>query len=166
MTRENRGRLQNNSSTKLKRVPSFLGFSSSSESASFSKQRTPSKNTSPEIMLRKALWARGLRYRLHSPLIGRPDITLGKSKIVVFCDGDFWHGRSWRARKVKLARGSNADYWIAKISANRLRDRRTSARLKRQGWHVVRVWESDIREDPDKVAAAIVRLVRSRLRSQ
>jgi DNA mismatch endonuclease, patch repair protein len=150
----------------LRSTPSFVGFGPSSPTASLSKRLTPSKNTSPEIMLRKALWAQGLRYRVHSPLLGRPDIVLGRSKVVVFCDGDFWHGRNWRARRAKLARGSNADYWIAKISANRRRDRNTNARLQRQGWHVVRVWESEIYQDPEKVAIAIRRLVKLRLRSR
>ena len=107
------------------------------------------QDTTPEILLRKALRAAGVRYRLHPPaLTGRPDLVIARHRVVVFCDGDFWHGRKWSKRKGKLAEGWNASYWVAKIERNRQRDRQVTRVLRALGWTVVRVWESDVRRDP------------------
>lgn len=83
-------------------------------------------------------------------------------KVVVFCDGDFWHGRNWDSLKVKLAHRANAPYWIAKIQSNIQRDRLTTERLQADGWLVLRVWETDVRSDPNRVAAQIAHAVTSR----
>jgi DNA mismatch endonuclease (patch repair protein) len=72
-------------------------------------------------------------------------------RTVVFCDGDFWHGKNWRRLKQQLARRFNADYWIAKIERNRHRDRSQVIALRRQGWRVLRYWESDIRRSPQAI---------------
>jgi len=88
-------------------------------------------------------------------LVGKPDIVFPSSKVLVFCDGDFWHGRNWATLKKKLATGANATYWRAKIAANMKRDRSTSALLGRSGWKVIRIWESDIRRDPFAAAAHV-----------
>jgi DNA mismatch endonuclease (patch repair protein) len=72
--------------------------------------------------------------------------------VVVFCDGDFWHGRNWRRLKQQLERRFNAEYWVAKIDRNRKRDRSQVAILRRLGWHVLRYWEGDIRRSPQAVA--------------
>lgn len=107
--------------------------------------------------MRKALWAVGVRYRLHPPaLIGRPDLVIARHRVVVFCDGDFWHGRQWSKRKGKLAEGWNAPYWVAKIERNRQRDRQVARVLRALGWTVVRVWESDVRRDPVVAASKIL----------
>jgi DNA mismatch endonuclease, patch repair protein len=114
------------------------------------------KNSGPEVLLRKALSARGLRFRLHAEdLPGCPDLVIRSKRLAVFCDGDFWHGREWGNRKNKLAAGWNADYWISKIDRNRRRDRVVSRTLRRLGWRVIRVWETDLRRNPGKVAARI-----------
>jgi DNA mismatch endonuclease (patch repair protein) len=89
-------------------------------------------------------------------LPGRPDLVLPSAKLAVFCDGDFWHGRDWRARRRRLAQGANASYWIPKILANRARDRRVSRQLLALGWAVVRVWESDVVKDAHKVAQQLL----------
>jgi DNA mismatch endonuclease (patch repair protein) len=68
--------------------------------------------------------------------------------VVVFCDGDFWHGRDWLRRRRKLVAGANAAYWVAKIAANIARDRRNTRLLRHQGWTVVRLWETDILARP------------------
>jgi DNA mismatch endonuclease (patch repair protein) len=78
----------------------------------------------------------------------------------VFVDGDFWHGKTWRMRKAKLAQGHNADYWISKIERNMERDRERTRELSAAGWLVLRVWESEIHADLDRV----VRRVESALR--
>jgi DNA mismatch endonuclease (patch repair protein) len=142
------------------KVPRFTG-SASSERASRVKQRTPGRDTIPEVLLRRALWACGLRYRkdLRS-LSGRPDIVFTRARVVVFCDGDFWHGKDWPTRKRKLLRGSNGTYWIAKIESNIRRDRRTTLTLRAEGWVVLRFWESAIKSDVALIAALVVRTVR------
>lgn len=113
-------------------------------------------------MLRRALWGRGQRYRLHRrDLPGRPDIVFGRQRVAVFCDGDFWHGKDWESRRGKLGRGANSGYWIAKISTNMARDRAITERLVSAGWVVLRFWESEIRGDvlavADQVCAALER---------
>lgn len=108
--------------------------------------------------LRRALHARGLRYRVNAPVLPdkrrRVDIAFPSARVAVFVDGCFWHGcpkhATWPA--------SNADFWRQKIETNRRRDMDTDAQLKKAGWHVVRVWEH---EDPDPAAAQIETLVRA-----
>ena len=137
-------------------APRFEGFTPSSERASKTAKAIGRKETKAEVALRKALWALGLRYRKNvASLPGRPDIVLGKYRVVVFVDGDFWHGRDWEARLAKLQRGSNAPYWVAKIAANMERDRRKTAELEAAGWTVVRVWERDIQLHLRKTADRI-----------
>jgi DNA mismatch endonuclease (patch repair protein) len=101
-------------------------------------------------MLRRALWAAGCRYRKNVPgLPGRPDVAFLGPKVAVFCDGDFWHGRDWEARRQKLSRGTNPGYWISKIQRNIERDRENDRRLQEMGWTVLRFWESQVGSDPD-----------------
>ena len=112
-----------------------------------------SKDTEPETLLRTELRSRGLRYRTHaSGLPGRPDLVFPAARVVVFCDGDFWHGRNWRRLKQQLEHRFNAEYWVAKIDRNRKRDRSQVAMLRQLGWHVLRYWEGDIRRSPQAVA--------------
>ena len=75
---------------------------------------------------------------------------------MVFCDGDFWHGRDWHERCKRLKVGANAGYWVKKIEYNRVRDRKNNHILKNQGWKVIRFWESAILKNPEKVAQNIV----------
>jgi DNA mismatch endonuclease (patch repair protein) len=136
-----------------RRAPSFKGLSPASVGSSRSMQGNRAKDTEPELLLRKELRSRGFRYRTHaSELPGRPDLVFPAVRAVVFCDGDFWHGRNWRRLKQQLRRRFNADYWIAKIERNRTRDRTQVAALRRLGWQVLRYWEGDIRRSPQAVA--------------
>jgi DNA mismatch endonuclease (patch repair protein) len=97
-----------------------------------------------------------MRYRKNvRELPGVPDIVLSKAKLVVFVDGDFWHGRNWEAREAKLRRGANAGYWLAKIASNMARDRLRTAELEMAGWTVVRVWETDVLRDAAAIAEGI-----------
>jgi DNA mismatch endonuclease (patch repair protein) len=103
----------------------------------------------------------GLRYRLHlKGLPGRPDLVFPGAKVAIFVDGDFWHGRNWPERKARLASGHNAAYWQAKIEYNMVRDAENTDLLRAGGWRVLRIWEGDIRSDPDAAARAVAALVR------
>jgi len=103
----------------------------------------------------------GFRFRIDvASLIGRPDIVFPRQRVVVFCDGDFWHGRDLAARVAKLRIGHNASYWVAKIKANVERDRKRTAELTANGWRVLRFWESDIARSPHGVAQKIAARLR------
>lgn len=110
-----------------------------------------SRETRPEIALRRELWRRGLRYRKNdSRLPGKPDIVLSRARLVIFCDGDFWHGHNWAIRgygslAAELKRYSKT--WADKILRNIQRDKAVNQRLENLGWQVLRIWESDIKRD-------------------
>jgi DNA mismatch endonuclease, patch repair protein len=147
-------------------VPRYSSFTPSSATASRIKQRNRARDTKAEVLLRKELWRRGLRYRLHArELPGKPDLVFRRARVAVFCDGDFWHGRRWAERRAKLARGANARYWLAKIAANVARDKRTTSALRAAGWVVVRVWESDVLRDVQRAAARVEAAVARRDRT-
>jgi len=142
-------------------APSFNGLKPASLASSYAKQRNPASGTAHEVMLRRALWHLGLRYRKNvSSLPGKPDIVFVRKKLAIFCDGDFWHGREWRKLRLKLMKGTNSSYWLKKIQSNIQRDRHNQALLQHDGWKVIRLWESDIKRDPDKKAALIMRAIR------
>jgi DNA mismatch endonuclease (patch repair protein) len=115
------------------------------------------------MILRRRLHASGLRFRTSVNLPGKPDVVFPKQRIAIFVDGDFWHGKNLSVRLAKLARGHNAMYWTAKIAANCARDRRLRAILKRRGWTVVRVWESDLHQRVESTTYRIVALVRKQV---
>lgn len=95
-------------------------------------------------------------------LPGKPDFVFAHAHVVVFCDGDFWHGRDLETRLKKLAVGHNPQYWTAKIQRNVERDREQEAELIRRGWVVLRCWERDIRRDVKSIAIEIATEVRTR----
>lgn len=106
------------------------------------------KDTAIEVILRKALWERGYRYRKnYKGLPGHPDIVLTKYKIVIFCDGEFFHGKDWEKLKVRLKKSNNSEYWIAKIVRNMERDEEVNIQLRTLGWSVLRFWGKDIKKD-------------------
>ena len=103
-----------------------------------------SKDTGPEMLVRRYLWSKGLRYRVHAANIpGRPDIAVRRHKLAIFVHGCFWHGHQGcpRGRLPK----SRLDYWGPKIDANKKRDAAIEEQLKREGWHQLVVWECQIR---------------------
>jgi DNA mismatch endonuclease (patch repair protein) len=137
-------------------APSFAGRQPASAIASRIKQRNRKVGTKAEIALRRALWARGLRYRVHQKdLPGCPDLVFRGRRVAVFVDGDFWHGRDWEKRKKRLQSGHNAPYWLAKITYNRDRDIRNNSLLTELGWRVLRLWGTDVLKDPDGAARLI-----------
>ena len=142
------------------KVPRFDGLSPASELTSRIKARVKRHDTGPEMKLRRELWRRGFRYRLNARhLVGKPDLVFSRDRVVVFCDGDFWHGRGWKKRNQRLTLGANAAYWIAKIESNIARDRRVTAQLRAEGWLVIRLWEGRILADPARAVALIVKAI-------
>ena len=115
-----------------------------------------SKNTRIEIVLRRALWAKGYRYRKNYVKIpGKPDIVLTKYIIAIFCDGEFFHGKDWEVLKPRLERGKNSDFWINKISRNKERDEEVNKQLLFMGWTVIRFWGDDIKKNTDECIRVI-----------
>lgn len=120
-------------------------------------QNIRSKDTSIEIILRRALWKRGLRYRKnYAKLPGKPDIVFTKHRLAVFCDSEFFHGKDWEQLKELLRNGNNPEFWINKISKNIERDRKVEAELKILGWKVIRFWGKDIKKNTDECVNIII----------
>ena len=115
-----------------------------------------SKNTKIEVILRKALWNAGFRYRKnYEKLPGKPDIALTKYKIAIFCDGEFFHGKDWEVLKPKLEKGNNPDFWIKKITRNQQRDEEVNKQLLFMGWTVIRFWGNEIKKNPEQCVKVV-----------
>lgn len=122
-------------------------------------QRQASRDTAPELAVRRLLHRRGLRYRVHLrpvPSLRRTaDIVFTRARVAVFVDGCFWHGcpHCYGQRQHK----TNAWYWPEKIQRNRTRDEDTDAKLVAAGWDVVRVWEHEVPDAAaDRIAAHVI----------
>lgn len=119
-------------------------------------QNIKSKDTKIEILLRKALWKKGYRYRKnYKKLPGKPDIAITKYKVAIFCDGEFFHGKDWEILKPRLEKGNNSTYWINKIDKNRKRDHEVDQALLFLGWTVIRFWGGDIQKNVDECIKVI-----------
>jgi len=157
-------RAHRSASPREPRAPSYKGRAPSSEAASAAARGASKKaDTASEMRLRRVLWRAGCRYRTNlGELPGRPDVVFTRARLAVFCDGDFWHGKAWEERRTKLAQGTNADYWLAKIERNMERDARSNERLERDGWTVLRFWESQIQNDVEAVVAEVLEILDAR----
>lgn len=143
---------------KVPRFSSAGGFIPSSEKATKTLSKVKRANTRPEILLRKGLWNAGVRYRLSmKEVLGKPDVVLAKQKVVIFVDGDFWHGFNWDVRKPKLR--TNRDYWIPKIERNMQRDIEVTASLTAQGWRVLRLWEHELVSNSNECIAKALKFI-------
>jgi DNA mismatch endonuclease (patch repair protein) len=120
--------------------------------------RIRSKHTRPEEILRRLLWSRGFRYRLHVRVDGcRPDLVFRKSSVLVFIDGCFWHGCP-----VHYVRPRSRDgFWSEKLLANVERDVRQTRELEKRGWRVCRLWEHEVFEAPEGALGAVEGAIRS-----
>ena len=119
------------------------------------------KDTKVEVVLRKELWHRGLRYRKNCPSVyGKPDIVFLRKMIAVFVDGDFWHG--YEFEKIKERVKSNNRYWIEKIEHNRERDMDVTLLLIEQGWTFLRFWDFEIKNNLAECADRIENTVRAK----
>ncbi len=122
---------------------------------SYIMSRIRSRDTQPELMLRRALWIRNIRYRLHGRgLPGKPDIVIKKYKLAVFVDGEFWHGYQWATVRERL--DANRDFWIAKIERNMARDRENNKALNAMGYTVIRFWAGDVKKHLQKCVNLIL----------
>ncbi len=114
---------------------------------SYNMKRISSKDTKPEVQLRKALWRRGLRYRKNYRFLpGSPDIALTHQKIAIFVDGDFWHAKDHQEHPGEQIR-TRPEYWVPKLTRNVEHDKEVNDALTEAGWLVLRFWESDIKKD-------------------
>ena len=110
-------------------------------------RRVKSRNTTPELAVRRLLTSLGARYRLHrADLPGKPDIVLGPRRLAIFVHGCFWHGHDC-ARGARIPK-ANRDYWLAKVARNRARDTASRAALGAAGWRVETVWECELKDAP------------------
>ena len=113
------------------------------------------KNTKPEMAFRKALYAQGYRYRIdYRKLTGKPDIVLKKYRIVIFIDGEYWHGYNWEERKPKIK--TNREFWIAKIERNMQRDAEVNRTLEDLGYKIFRFWENEIKKELERCLSEVV----------
>lgn len=122
-----------------------------------------SKNTKPEITIRKMIWSKGFRYRIHNrSVFGTPDISNRSRNIAVFVDGCFWHGcpRCYKEPK------TNVDFWRSKIIRNRARRDTVKKQLRKEGWRVLEFWEHHINKDPQKVVLRITNKINKITKNQ
>ncbi len=113
---------------------------------SYNMSRIRSKDTKPELLVRKALFANGFRYRLHKrELPGRPDVVLKKYKTVIFVHGCFWHGHE--GCKYFVVPGTRTEWWLKKINRNKQLDEINSTKLQALGWHVIEIYECRLKKE-------------------
>ena len=130
------------------------------EQISYNMQQVKNKDSKIEVLLRKELWSRGLRYRKNvNRICGKPDIVFIGKKIAVFCDSEFWHGYNWEERKKDFK--SHQEFWIPKIERNMERDAEVTAKLESEGWTVLRFWGNEIKKNTAQCADIIEKAVHS-----
>ncbi len=131
------------------------------EQISNNMKRVKNKDSKIELLLRKELWRRGLRYRKNvKEIIGKPDIVFKSKKVAIFCDSEFWHGYNWEVCKNNIK--SNREFWIPKIERNIQRDMEVTKTLEKDGWTVIRFWGNDIKKKTAECADIIERIVRNK----
>lgn len=117
-------------------------------------QAIKSVGSKAEVILAKALFAKGYRYRKNNnSVLGKPDLTFKKIKLAIFVDGEFWHGKDWEIRKNNLK--TNQEYWIPKIERNMQRDNEVNLKLSEQGWRILRFWSKEVEKDFDTCISQI-----------
>lgn len=133
----------------------------SKEQRSKNMRAVKNKDTDIEIRLRKALWNQGVRYRVNSTnIIGKPDISIKKYKIAIFCDSEFWHGKDWETKKFEIK--SRRDFWWEKIEKNIERDKTVNKTLRDDGWTVLRFWGKEIKHDLNTCTDTIIKEIQQK----
>lgn len=130
---------------------------------SFNMSRVRGRDTKPELALRRAIHALGLRFRVHAKLPGRPDIVFARVRLAVFVDGAFWHGRDLAELPSQLH--VRRKFWLDKIRANIERDRRKDAELRGLGFRVMRFWDDEVLKAPDVCARKVYMIHREQART-
>ena len=149
-------------------APAALRTARDPEVTSRIMRRIKSRDTKPELALRRAVHAKGGRFRLQARDVpGRPDLVVRSRKVAVFVDGDLWHGNpeEWRRRGHEQLAGmfpTRTDWWVNKIERNITRDQLVNRQLADQGWRVLRIWASDVLSDPEQAATRVLALLRQR----
>lgn len=130
------------------------------EQISYNMRRVRNKDSVIELLLRKELWKRNLRYRIHvKKIYGNPDIVFANKKIAIFVDSEFWHGNDWENKKKDFK--TNREFWIPKIEKNIKRDVEVTKKLQHDGWLVLRFWGKEIKNNVMVCADKIENLVRA-----
>jgi DNA mismatch endonuclease, patch repair protein len=125
------------------------------QTRSYNMSRIRSKDTKPELLVRKTLHAQGFRYTLHDKkLPGKPDIVLPKYKTVIFIHGCFWHGHD-NCKYFKVPK-TRTEWWINKIGRNKLNDEKAIKTLKKEGWKIITIWECALK--PAKFEKTLIKL--------
>lgn len=131
------------------------------EQIHFNMQQVKCKDSQIELLLRKALWDKGYRYRKNvKSVYGHPDIAFIGKKIAIFCDSEFWHGYDWENRKKDFK--VRQDFWISKIERNIKRDKEVTQKLESDGWIVIRFWGADIKKNISQCVERIEKAVKDR----
>lgn len=131
------------------------------EQIRYNMQQVKCKDSEIELLLRKALWEKGLRYRKNvKSVFGHPDIVFIGKKVAVFCDSEFWHGYDWERRKEDFK--VRQDFWIPKIERNMQRDKEVTEKLEADGWIVLRFWGKQIRQNLSSCVSMIVDAINGR----
>ena len=139
--------------------------SKTQEQITYNMKQVKNKDSKIEILLRKELWNRGLRYRKNvKKILGKPDLAFIGKKIAIFCDSEFWHGYDWENRKKDFK--SHQDFWIPKIEHNMERDFEVTQDLIELGWLVLRFWDFEIKKDVTACADKIEQAYRNRTESE
>lgn len=147
--------MQNNKLSFRKRKTLYMADVHNNATRSYNMSRIRSKNTKPEILVRKFLHMRGFRYRLYNKALpGKPDIVLAKYKTVIFVNGCFWHGHEG-CRYFTVPK-TRTEYWTQKIENNRVNDLKAIDECLNAGWQVLIVWECDLK--PDKIQETLAKL--------
>ena len=121
-------------------------------------QAIKNKDSQIELLLRKELWKRGLRYQKNrTDIFGKPDIVFKGKRIAIFCDSEFWHGYNWEERKKDFK--SHQEFWIPKIERNIQRDIEVTQKLESEGWTVIRFWGNEIKKETEKCVEIIEKAV-------
>ena len=131
------------------------------EQISYNMQKVRSKDSEIELLLRKALWTRGLRYRKNvKDIFGRPDIAFIGKKVAIFVDSEFWHGFDWDNRRQDFK--SHQEFWISKIERNIARDIEVTNQLQSDGWKVLRFWGKTIKKNVESCVSFVIQSLEGR----
>lgn len=115
------------------------------EQRSYNMSRVKSKNTKPERIMFELLRKYGYKFKKHYPVLGKPDIAFPKYKVVVFINGEFWHGKNYKSLKKTIP-----DFWVKKIGQNIKRDKFIQRKLRRGGWYIINFWSRSILRRPEQ----------------